>query len=193
MSKEHKYMTLILKNRKDGIFTFTEFAGWIALEDNISYSASRSKAKRLMSRIPCEALSKTMFRLTWIPDITEDAKEVKESKEPKLAKSLVAQDQMEIARTIIAYLNQELGTKYRGSAPDILKIKARLNEGFTLMDFKLVIDKKVAEWKGTSMAAYLRPETLFGSKFEGYLNAEQAPKGKAGEMSNYDFKKYLGG
>lgn len=49
-------------------------------------------------------------------------------------------------------------------------IKARLNDGFTVEDFKTVIDKKAKEWQGTTMERYLRPETLFGNKFEGYLN-----------------------
>ena len=50
------------------------------------------------------------------------------------------------------------------------KIDARLNEGYTLDDFIVVIEKKVFEWKNTDMEKYLRPETLFGSKFESYLN-----------------------
>ena len=48
----------------------------------------------------------------------------------------------------------------------------RTDEGFTLDDFKQVVNNKVAEWKGTDMEKYLRPETLFGTKFEGYLNQE---------------------
>jgi uncharacterized phage protein (TIGR02220 family) len=52
-------------------------------------------------------------------------------------------------------------------------VKARLAEGFTVDDFKAVIDKKCAEWIGDEkMEKYLRPETLFGPKFEGYLNAK---------------------
>ena len=52
---------------------------------------------------------------------------------------------------------------------------ARFNEGYTLEDFKQVIDIKTAEWKDSpEFSKYLRPETLFGSKFDGYLN--QKPK-----------------
>ena len=50
-------------------------------------------------------------------------------------------------------------------------INARLDEGFDVEDFKIVIDKKCAEWLGTDFAQYLRPVTLFGTKFEAYLNA----------------------
>lgn len=49
-------------------------------------------------------------------------------------------------------------------------INARLNEKYTVDDFKKVIDKKCNEWIGTEYEKFLRPETLFGSKFEGYLN-----------------------
>ena len=46
-------------------------------------------------------------------------------------------------------------------------------EGFTKEDFIKVIDNKVNEWLGTDMERYLRPETLFGIKFEGYLNQKK--------------------
>lgn len=73
---------------------------------------------------------------------------------------------------IIKYLNDKAGTKYRANAQATKRhINARINEGFTLEDFKTVIDKKCAEWLNGEMAKYLRPETLFGGKFESYLNA----------------------
>jgi uncharacterized phage protein (TIGR02220 family) len=72
---------------------------------------------------------------------------------------------------IVKYLNQIVGSNYK---PNIgktkLLINTRLKEGFTFDNFKTVIFKKSAEWKGTDQEKYLRPETLFGSKFEGYLN-----------------------
>jgi hypothetical protein len=36
-----------------------------------------------------------------------------------------------------------------------------------------VIDNKVSEWKNTEMAKFIRPETLFGTKFESYLNQKK--------------------
>ena len=72
---------------------------------------------------------------------------------------------------MIDYLNQKLGARYKyNSKNTVLHIKARVNEGFTVDDFKVVIDKKFSAWKGTEWEKYLRPETLFGTKFEGYLN-----------------------
>ena len=80
-------------------------------------------------------------------------------------------------KAVVEYLNQRTGSSYRpGTRSTADKIKARLNEGFTLDDFKVVIDKKAAEWTGTDYEKFLRPETLFGSKFEGYLN--QKTKGR---------------
>lgn len=73
---------------------------------------------------------------------------------------------------VINYLNGKTGSQYKGTTNDTQKhIKARVNEGFTFDDFKTVIDKKCAEWLNTDMAKYLRPATLFGTKFESYLNA----------------------
>ncbi len=80
---------------------------------------------------------------------------------------------------IIDYLNSKCSKRYKHSnriARD--KIHARWNEGFRLEDFKLVIDVKAHEWlNDTEMNKYLRPDTLFGSKFEIYLNSV-APKQK---------------
>lgn len=80
---------------------------------------------------------------------------------------------LETFKEIISYLNEKAGTKYRASGSKTQRlIKARFNDGFNDEDFKKVINIKVAEWSGTDMAKYLRPETLFGTKFESYLNQE---------------------
>lgn len=72
---------------------------------------------------------------------------------------------------IVDYLNRKVGAKYRSSSQKTRRlIKARWKEGFRLDDFKTVIAKKAKEWRGTDMEKYLWPETLFGPKFEGYLN-----------------------
>lgn len=73
---------------------------------------------------------------------------------------------------IVTYLNDAASSNYRSSTKKTKDlIKARYNEGFTLEDFKKVIDIKTAEWlNDNSMNKFLRPETLFGTKFESYLN-----------------------
>ena len=75
-------------------------------------------------------------------------------------------------KEIIDYLNLKAGTRFKStSATTKQHVHARLSEGFTVDDFKTVIDKKSSEWLGTDFAQYLRPVTLFGTKFEAYLNA----------------------
>ena len=72
---------------------------------------------------------------------------------------------------IVGYLNEKANTHYKISSQKTKRlINTRLREGYTLDDFKVVIDKKCTEWLNTDMSKYLRPETLFGTKFEGYLN-----------------------
>lgn len=82
---------------------------------------------------------------------------------------------------IIAYLNKKAGTHYRASSKATQRlIKARWNEGFKPEDFKKVIDVKTYEWlNDANMYKYLRPETLFGTKFEGYLNEQRPHKGQS--------------
>ena len=77
-----------------------------------------------------------------------------------------------IYKDVIDYLNEKANTSYRTTTKKTQQlIRCRQKEGFNLNDFKIVIDKKTKEWgKDSSMVKYLRPETLFGTKFEGYLN-----------------------
>lgn len=78
-------------------------------------------------------------------------------------------------KQIIDYLNKKTGSNYKTSTSKTKSlITSRLNEKYTVEDFKKVIDVKSEQWlKDSKMKAYLRPETLFGSKFEGYLNEQK--------------------
>lgn len=93
---------------------------------------------------------------------------------------------------IVNYLNSAAGTSYRSSTKKTQSlIKARVKEGFSVSDFKSVIDKKVNEWsRDSKMNQYLRPETLFGNKFESYLNQKGGQAvgstGKGYEGYNFD-------
>ncbi|MDH9161270.1 conserved phage C-terminal domain-containing protein [Staphylococcus succinus] len=78
---------------------------------------------------------------------------------------------------IINYLNQKTDKHYKDTTRKTKDlIKTRFKEGFNEQAFLTVIDNKVAEWKGTDMEKFLRPETLFGNKFEGYLNQQVSNK-----------------
>ncbi|MET3658134.1 phage replisome organizer N-terminal domain-containing protein [Sporosarcina psychrophila] len=87
---------------------------------------------------------------------------------------------------IISYLNERAKTSYRASGKKTQGlIKARLNEGFTIDDFQKVIDIKTSQWLTDSkMSGYLRPETLFGTKFESYLNEKGGTSSGASERSD---------
>lgn len=99
--------------------------------------------------------------------------------------------------SIVEYLNEKSGRNFK---PSIAKTKsvinARIKEGFTLDDFKIVIDKKCADWMGKDYEKYIRPQTLFGTKFEAYLNERKTERsgnngqasgnnGTVGKIGNY--------
>lgn len=94
------------------------------------------------------------------------------------SQSTEQQNKPDTIKEIVDYLNARLGTHYRATTQGTRKLlKARLKEGFTVEEIKTVIDKKCADWlNNPKMAEYLRPETLFGAKFESYLNAKSRPQ-----------------
>ncbi len=88
---------------------------------------------------------------------------------------------VDVYKEVINYLNSKCNGTYRYTTKKTQSlIHARCEEGFTIDDFKTVIDKKTTEWKDTEWEKYLRPETLFGTKFEGYLNQKITPKAVTG-------------
>jgi len=72
---------------------------------------------------------------------------------------------------VVDYLNLKSGKDFKVKSKGTQRhIDARVNEGFVYEDFAMVIDHKVIQWKDDAkMSEYLRPETLFGPKFESYL------------------------
>lgn len=94
----------------------------------------------------------------------------------------------DIYNAVVDYLNSKAGTHYRASSKATQQhINARIAEGFTVDDFKRVVDNMWTAWKNSEWEQYLRPSTLFGSKFENYLNRK--PQGKqaaAGKPSDLD-------
>lgn len=84
-------------------------------------------------------------------------------------------------KQIVDYLNLKTKSKFKYSSKTTqTKIIARLNEGYTLDDFIVVIDKKTDEWlEDSEFSKYLCPETLFGTKFEKYLNQKVIKKSQS--------------
>lgn len=109
----------------------------------------------------------------------EIEKENKSKKDKTYSPSLPS-----VAEDIVSHLNSVTGSSYRSTTSKTRKlIAARLAEGFTVDDFKAVITKKAKEWQDTDMAQYLRPETLFGTKFEGYLNQPEVRNNRRSPIS----------
>lgn len=112
----------------------------------------------------------------------------KETLNKKNTKDILSSSHSTASHEIVNYLNSKIGTHYRATTRKTQSlIKARMNEGFTVNDFKTVIDNKVAEWsKDERMSKYLRPETLFGTKFESYLNQQNKVR-KTEPVNDFNF------
>jgi uncharacterized phage protein (TIGR02220 family) len=111
---------------------------------------------------------------------TERGQEEEEEKEKEEEKEIIPFDE------IVSYLNSKTSSNFRSSSKKTKSlIKARWNEGFELKDFIKVIDIKSSEWlKDRKMINFLRPETLFGTKFESYLNQKEGAKRESSQYSN---------
>ena len=90
-------------------------------------------------------------------------------------------------KEIIEYLNAKTEKNFKSSSKKNKDhIKARFNDGFNLSDFKKVIDIKTREWKDDpKMEQFLRPETLFSNKFEGYLNQKEVHNNKPQDIKEW--------
>jgi uncharacterized phage protein (TIGR02220 family) len=109
------------------------------------------------------SVDETVEVLSADPDETENAKPVGK-----------------VINDVVDFLNSTVGTSYRASSKKTKSlIKARMNDGYVLDDFKMVIMKKSTEWIGTDFEKFLRPETLFGTKFESYLNQKSQNGGES--------------
>ncbi|MDU5107278.1 conserved phage C-terminal domain-containing protein [Clostridium sp.] len=95
----------------------------------------------------------------------------------------------EKVNSIINYLNLKAGAMYKATnSKTINLVKSKLKDGFTVDDFKTVIDKKVKAWKGTLFEQYLTPFTLFGDKFEIYLNQNVPTTSSTNVNNSYEPK-----
>ena len=85
---------------------------------------------------------------------------------------------------IISYLNKKAERSFKSVESHKKNIRARWNEGYRLDDFKKVVDNKCADWmQDDKMNKYLQPSTLFGTKFDQYLN--QLPTKPRKEPESY--------
>jgi len=95
---------------------------------------------------------------------------VKRAKE-KTAVELTTEKKAFIEK-VLETLNEITGKRFRYSAKKSRTcILARIDEGYIFDEFVHVIHGQSIRWLGTESELYLRPETLFGTKMEGYVNA----------------------
>ena len=136
---------------------------FVAMKEQRSEAGKLGMAKRWGTK-PVDNGVITSLQQSNNDDITKNNKG-KESKGKDISITLLTE--------IIGLLNTKADTTFKPTTESTRKhIHARLAEGYTIEDFKKVITHKCNEWKNDpKYCVYLRPETLFGTKFESYLNA----------------------
>lgn len=190
---ERAVQEIVAKSLQVGLFNSEMFEKYKILtseriQDQYFAAVSKRKSVEYDARFALISLKNVKnvinIDINRIDSTINSQSKVKESKVNKSSKNIVEKSRPHAETTseqtnatcqeIIDYLNEKAQTRYKATTAKTRSlINARLSEGFVVGDFKTVIDKKCAEWKGTEFEKFLRPETLFGTKFEGYLNARQ--------------------
>ena len=138
----------------------------------IEFLTSGSKGKESTLKI---TIKQQLFNNN-VTNINEQLQQVEGSKQQQSNNNVTTLSKKKekdnnIYSLVIDYLNKKANTNYRPTTKNTQSfINARVSEGYTVEDFKKVIDSKSREWLGTDFEKYLRPATLFGTKFESYLN-----------------------
>ncbi len=167
--------------RKDR-YTATNFQDELralGIKDNGSYSLLKdSGCQTVAKRLPQIRIDKYRLDKIRLDKSNKYIKAIFKSKKP------IANDSsslLETIKKIVDYLNLKTNSNFRYSNKATQrKIKARLDEGYILDDFIVVINKKTKEWlNNAEFNKYLCPETLFGTKFEKYLNQKVIVKGQS--------------
>lgn len=155
---KHWRMANALRKDRYTPTAFQEELSHLGIKDNGSYTWLPDGCQMVAERLPQDRVGKDRLE--------EDRSDKKSGKAVS-----------DMAKTVIDYLNQKAGTCYKASSNKTKElVSARMNEGFTQEDFFTVIDNKVDEWGKPpklgekDMRVYIRPTTLFGTKFEAYLN-----------------------
>jgi len=93
-------------------------------------------------------------------------------------------------KKVVEYMNSKFKMDYKTNNKHV---KSILKQGFTIEEMIIVIDKKYADWFNTDQEQYLRPSTLFGDKFEEYLNAKSKEQRlKSAKFAKNLFEKFEG-
>lgn len=127
-----------------------------------------------------------------IRSLTENTPSVEASKKTETSKSKFLKENQNkaIIEEVISYLNEKTGKHFTSKNKQTIKfINGRLSEGYTIEDFKKVIDNRCEKWlDDEKMNEYLRPSTLFRpSNFEAYYNDVLSMKEKAISEKEQEF------
>ena len=178
-----KFLTLL---EKDGMISMKKSrqtgTTYKVLNYNVYQGFSEEKKHQTAQRIEHQTAQQKDNDLNNELHINKNEKNEKNEKK----KDIVEQELDPIPyREIIDYLNQKAGKNFKHSAAGNKKvIKARWNEGYRVDEFKRVIDVKAAEWlNDENMNQYLQPSTLFGNKFDQYLNQRKGNSSGAPQKS----------
>ena len=99
-----------------------------------------------------------------------------------------------IIKKAILYLNEKTGSDYKPDAKQTVDLIVKLlNRGYTAADLQKAIDNKYNEWNKTEYARYLRPSTLFGEKFDEYLNQIPVKAALDTKFHNFEQRSYESG
>jgi len=157
-------------------------------EKNIIHTFQKASKTHVTYKINSKLSSwKTLSKKQVFPKSkqTLSKKQVLPIKDNIKEKDIVLQKEKIPFAEIISVLNIQSGKNFRDSTKETRRaIRARWNEGFRLEDFRRVIVTKCKKWKSDEkMVDYLRPQTLFGTKFEAYLNESPTVQPKSTKTS----------
>lgn len=144
-----------------------------------------------------ESVVKKNFTTESESESQHHSEEKKEKKGPSIGRGAVT-DEMPKVNEVIDYMNSVGGAKFRANTGNTAKmVIARYKEGYTIDDFKKVIDSRFKAWNGTEMMQHFCPQTLFRpNNFEKYLQNAKFAKpqasggiGAGSDYSNWDESK----
>ena len=162
-------------------------------QDRLRKQKQRAKQKQLKLGMSQDSHGTGHVIVTDIDkDLDKDLdKEIKEEYSPEKSQDIV---QSIPYQEIVDYLNMKAKTNYKYTAKKTQDlIKARWKEGFKLSHFQQVIDTKTSQWiNNTEMCGYLRPITLFGNKFESYLNEKPSKESQQQYGNHIDIPGFKG-
>ena len=142
-----------------------------------------TKSERSRDDIVCDTVTDTVTDTDTVTVLSKDNKKNNVGKPDTFDSDI---------KTIVDYLNEKTQSNFKAKTEETRKsIRARLKEGYTVEDFKRVIDSKSSDWADSErMREYLRPSTLFRpANFEAYLNEANRPRVKKHgfDQNEYDF------